>query len=160
MLENVIATQCNIRQELVINNERATDTNIVCKNTSEHIHKMLVIKEYEDNHKFTPSHGVTCVQGSEGTKGYVCSHTDKIDESAELTLGEVYAVIMESLENCPEELKNTDAVKDSIATFTGNINLLKTYADEVIDRINDKKMPMTEESIKEIVLSDLKLING
>lgn len=152
MIEKVSATQCDIRQELVKHNERATDTNILCKNSSEHIHKMLVIKEYEDKHK------VIDIQGSQGSKVYGC--TEKDAESSELTLDEVYAVIMESLENCPKELKDTKAVKDSIATFTDNINLLKTYADEVIDRISKNNVTLSEKAIKEIVISDLRLING
>ena len=159
MIEKVGEVQVTVGNELVRQNERAYETNRVCNKTNKHVHKMLVIAEYENKHRLIPSHGLECVQGSEDTKGYEHSHTDKSDESAELTLGEVCAVIMESLENCPEELKDTEAVKDSIETFTGNVNFLKTYADELIDRLNVKKIPLSEKSIRDEVISDLRLIN-
>ena len=160
MIEGLGKEQYKVTGELIKQNERTTETNRISATTSEHIHKMLIIKEYENNNfGIKGERGLPGFPGPKGDKGDSVE-IPPVSTELEMTLSEVCAVILETLVTCPDELKDTPETLDTESALTNNNNILTTYAEELFDRVTDRGELVTDEAIREAVISDLNILNG
>ena len=124
-----------------------------------------ILKELKYNNDLAKSSDAT-ISGMEillcgiSPAGKICPDTicEEVEEP-EMTMGEAYAVIMETLVACMEDIQEKEATNETIKAFTEDLNLMKSYADEIFERLEASDTRVTEEAVRALIVADLKESN-